>query len=72
MEMSIDITTADLSLITSGTFMTIDEKPIQMDVVIDNETTVSVLILFHNSFIRRVKASFEADQRMELRLLLMA
>jgi len=52
--------------------MTIDEKPIQMDVVIDNETTVSVLILFHNSFIRRVKASFEADQRMELRLLLMA
>ena len=47
MEIAIDITTADLSLITSGSFMTIGEKPIQMDVLVDNETTVSVLIVFH-------------------------
>lgn len=48
MEISIDITTSDLTLITSGTFMTIDEKPIQMEVLFDGERTVSVVILFHH------------------------
>ena len=48
MEVLIEISTAGLTLISSGSFITIDDTPVKMDVLIDDERTVSVLLLFHH------------------------
>jgi len=49
MEISFDLSTADLSLITSGIFMTVNERPVQIDVIIDDEKILSVTLLFHRA-----------------------
>ena len=48
MEVLIEISTAGLTLISSGSFITVDDTPVKMDVIIDDERTVSVLLLFHH------------------------
>ena len=47
MEIAIEISSADLTLISCGSFLTIDDSPVKMDVIINEATTVSVMIIFH-------------------------
>lgn len=48
MEILIEISTAGLALISSGAFMTVDDTPVKMDVLIDDERAFSVMLLFHH------------------------
>lgn len=47
MEIAVDISTAGYTLISSGVFTTIGTRPVKLDVLMDDERSVSVLLVFH-------------------------
>jgi hypothetical protein len=50
MNITIETTSAGLTLISSGFFMTIGDEPIRMSVIISGDKTITVVLYFHPEF----------------------